>query len=353
MFLCVFSEFAYCSQNVLSLSNKACAAYFTDIVCSLLQMFEEIPADGLYCVDLSNTASQQDQPFSVQKFEWTQDSEGSQLNLCLTCPVAPFNKEMPGEQDVQIIEENRKKFSAPNNRDVLRNKEENRRKAKETGMLVRQVNIVNEEEQVHVDNKASCVKISEKTDLHNLETENTSSNPHPRQNLHDTTAKSNETLGAAHTASTRNVEFNCGEAQSLHGSETLSRTRSNSESLQKHRDETEHNLCTPNNASHVTSRPDTCNFNSLELSEDTSTFENFRDLFVMILGEAVKKRVFNLPRTDLISLDSSIAPETVTSVRPPQQQTSATSLTRVKEARIGVLFSGGIDSMMISALADK
>ena len=69
----------------------------------------------------------------------------------------------------------------------------------------------------------------------------------------------------------------------------------------------------------------------------------------------MKKRVFNLPRTDndFVSLDTSIAPETVTSVRPLQEQTSATSLSHVKEARIGVLFSGGIDSMMISALADK
>ena len=317
-------------------------------------MFEEIPADGLYCVDLSNISNEQDQPFSVQKFEWKQDIEGSQLNLSLTCPVAPFNKEMPGEH-AQTIEENRKRFSAPNNRDMSRNLGESRKRVKETGMLVRQVNIINEEELVHVDNKGSCVKTSGKTDLLNLETENASFNPYPRQILHDTTANSNETLDTAHTSSTRNVEFSRGEGQSLHGSERLSRTRSNSESLQKYREETDHNLCTPNEASDVTNLPDSCNLNSLELSEETSTFENFMELFVTILGEAVKKRVFNLPRTDndFVSLDSSVAPKTGTSVRPLQKQTSATSLSHVKEARIGVLFSGGIDSMMISALADK
>lgn len=306
-------------------------------------MFEEIPADGLYCVDLSNTANEQDQPFSVQKFEWKQDNEASQLSLCLTCPVAPFNKEMPGEHDAETIEENRKRFSAPNNLDMSRNLEENQRKVKETGKLVRQVNIINGEERVQVDNKGFCVKTSGKTDLLNLETENASFNPYPRQILHDTIANSSKTLDAANTSSTRNVEFSSGEGQS------------NSESSHKYREETDHNLCTPIEASDVTNLPDSCNLNSLELSEETSTFENFMELFVMILGEAVKKRVFNLPRTDndFVSLDSSIAPETVTSVRPPQEQTSATSLSRVKEARIGVLFSGGIDSMMISALADK
>ncbi|XP_067028707.1 asparagine synthetase domain-containing protein 1-like isoform X2 [Acropora muricata] len=307
------------------------------------QTFEEIPADGLYCVDLSNTANEQDQPFSVQKFEWKQNNEGSQLSLCLTCPVAPFNKEMPGEHDAETIEENRKRFSAPNNPDMSRNLEENQRKVKDTGKLVRQVNIINGEGRVHVDNKGFCVKTSGKTDLLNLETENASFNPYPRQILHDTIANSKKTLDTAHTSSTRNVEFSSGEGQS------------NSESLQKYREETDHNLCTPNEASDVTNLPDSCNLNSLELSEETLTFENFMELFVMILGEAVKKRVFNLPRTDndFVSLDSSIAPETVTSVMPPQEQTSVTSLSHVKEARIGVLFSGGIDSMMISALADK
>ncbi|XP_029188913.2 asparagine synthetase domain-containing protein 1-like isoform X3 [Acropora millepora] len=322
---------------VTSVAERNCIANDTNLT------FEEIPADGLYCVDLSNTANEQDQPFSVQKFEWKQNNEGSQLSLCLTCPVAPFNKEMPGEHDAETIEENRKRFSAPNNPDMSRNLEENQRKVKDTGKLVRQVNIINGEGRVHVDNKGFCVKTSGKTDLLNLETENASFNPYPRQILHDTIANSKKTLDTAHTSSTRNVEFSSGEGQS------------NSESLQKYREETDHNLCTPNEASDVTNLPDSCNLNSLELSEETLTFENFMELFVMILGEAVKKRVFNLPRTDndFVSLDSSIAPETVTSVMPPQEQTSVTSLSHVKEARIGVLFSGGIDSMMISALADK
>lgn len=36
-----------------------------------------------------------------------------------------------------------------------------------------------------------------------------------------------------------------------------------------------------------------------------------------------------------------------------QEQTIITSLQGNKDARVGVLFSGGIDSMMITALADK
>jgi len=79
-----------------------------------------------------------------------------------------------------------------------------------------------------------------------------------------------------------------------------------------------------------------------------SSFEESRDKFIAILGDAVRKRVWNLPRTN---------GDSVTSNFPSGSTSEANSFTssgvQHKDARVGILFSGGIDSMMIAALADK
>jgi len=54
--------------------------------------------------------------------------------------------------------------------------------------------------------------------------------------------------------------------------------------------------------------------------------------FIKILGEAVRKRVVNLPQRQCITYDD---------------------VSEVKTARVGVLFSGGIDSIVLAALADR
>ena len=80
-----------------------------------------------------------------------------------------------------------------------------------------------------------------------------------------------------------------------------------------------------------------------------SSYKESRDRFIAVLGEAVRKRVWNLPRSNSDSVTSSFS-SGITS-----EANSFTSLAGVqrKDARVGVLFSGGIDSMMLAALADK
>ena len=80
-----------------------------------------------------------------------------------------------------------------------------------------------------------------------------------------------------------------------------------------------------------------------------SSYKESRDRFIAVLGDAVRKRVWNLPRSNCDSVTSSFS-SGITS-----EATSFTSLSGMqrKEARVGILFSGGIDSMMLAALADK
>ena len=83
---------------------------------------------------------------------------------------------------------------------------------------------------------------------------------------------------------------------------------------------------------------------------------------IFILGEAVKKRVFNLPRADKEScrFTQQLSPEaggdlrSESSPHPRNQATAADcSQERCKPADVGILFSGGIDSMVVAALADR
>ena len=80
-----------------------------------------------------------------------------------------------------------------------------------------------------------------------------------------------------------------------------------------------------------------------------SSYKESRDKFIAVLGDAVRKRVWNLPRSNSDSVTSSFSSGITSEVN------SFTSLSGVqcKDARVGILFSGGIDSMMIAALADK
>ena len=80
-----------------------------------------------------------------------------------------------------------------------------------------------------------------------------------------------------------------------------------------------------------------------------SSFEALRDKFVTVLGEAVRKRVFNLPRIKSNSISLGLQ-ETSSSLSAKEKSSLET---KDKDARVGILFSGGIDSMMIAALADR
>lgn len=347
---------------VTSVAERNCVANGTNL------RFEEVPADGLYCLELSNHSREQDRshPFSIGKFEWKETLENSQDSMFLTCPVAPFNRQMPDEQDLQTIEVNRKLFSPPNNIEVLRHTKENSVKERES--YDRRVSGENGAVEEYIpedgvvenlaENKVTCLKIAEnKTKLENLGNEDTCCHSHFGQTLEECLSVSNVTLSSSHRSgtSTRSGDLNVVRDTFFQETNSTSRLDLDSKILEGCRVETVNNLWTPAKASERTSIPLVDSLSNSSVLREKSRFEDFRDLFVVVLEEAIKKRVLNLPRADNdISLPDS--KETSTSMLAgsvSQEQTIITSLQGNKDARVGVLFSGGIDSMMITALADK
>ena len=286
--------------------------------------------------------------------------------MFLTCPVAPFNRQMPDEQDLQTIEVNRKLFSPPNNIEVLRHTKENSVKERES--YDRRVSGENGAVEEYIpedgvvenlaENKVSCLKIAEnKTKLENLGSEDTCSHSHFGQTLEECLSVSNVTLSSSHRSgtSTRSGDLNVVRDTFFQESNSTSRLDLDSKILEGCRVETVNNLWTPTKASERTNIPHVDSLSNSSVLREKSRFEDFRDLFVMVLGEAIKKRVLNLPRADndLSLLDSKETSTSMLAGSVSQEQTIITSLQGNKDARVGVLFSGGIDSMMITALADK
>ena len=82
---------------------------------------------------------------------------------------------------------------------------------------------------------------------------------------------------------------------------------------------------------------------------------------ISVLGKAVQKRVFNLPRSstkrhcNVVGEAGSGNPSTRTGRSTGCQDATVTlhQDTPVRPAEVGILFSGGIDSMVLAALADR
>ena len=74
--------------------------------------------------------------------------------------------------------------------------------------------------------------------------------------------------------------------------------------------------------------------------------------FFEVLGEALQRRVFNLPRT--ISGYEEIEDRTDQLRLEYDKINNGTATSkRLIDSKVGILFSGGIDSMVIAALADR
>lgn len=71
--------------------------------------------------------------------------------------------------------------------------------------------------------------------------------------------------------------------------------------------------------------------------------EHYSSHFMEILEEATRRRVFNLPR-ERTNLDRK---------QTSQQDEACQSNLEGKNAKVGILFSGGIDSMVLAAMADR
>ena len=308
----------------------------------MFQHFEEIPADGLYCVDLMNKTSEQDskKPFRINKFEWRSTDTDLKNPLLLTCPILPFNKQMPCEQDFKVIAETRWRIFPPKKETLEENftGEHNKMATEESG--------VREDKTRAVENEFSWLDIAENiTRLNNMKIKDRIDgklNCEPERCENE--ALDDYACSGLNTESTSpdrmlsgNATLNVSKIQPCHDSRSLSTLNFDSKNSRHSFWETICHGLTQNEPSDNKNIPQASCRSSIFSTQWNSSFEQSRDKFIDVLGEAVRKRVFNLPRTN------SVSPE----------QGFAFPGAKKENARVGILFSGGIDSMMIAALADK
>ena len=304
----------------------------------LFQHFEEIPADGLYCVDLRLDRNEQDYklPLTINKFDWKYTNKDTQDPLFLMCPIVSFNKQMPNEQDLKVIEENRRRFCPKKKEEI------NKNFGKERETLVAQDSSTKGALEEHVvENNISSLEIAEnKTELENVGIRDASCNSDEQQpTLEDCASGLNAMRSVVHTTSlTRNTEVDVPKVHFCHESAAI---LTDSESSQDSCVGMPNDILTPTEASDRKTITKGSSQSSLHRAKLNSTFSEARDKFLAVLGEAVKKRVFNLPRTESDPVSQG------------SQEASSNLPSQVKDARVGIPFSGGIDSMMIAALADK
>ena len=288
--------------------------------------------------------------------------------LFLTCPVMPFNKQMPTERDVQLIEENRRLANA---------RDENAIKLEETSSKESEKSIRSEDtaeqgnETCSVGNVVSNLNTAENenvTEASILGFEGADLNCDPKLTKPETLlkdcvrgldvhAKFSSPDPTSGVCTEDNFEASLSKSQSCDSNKCTSPMRSLDLGLSKQScRETSCNELTmtaePGEHTNISSTGTTaegCSQCDLLRSMWNSSYKDSRDKFIAVLGDAVRKRVWNLPRTNSDS-DTSSFSSGITS-----EANSFTSLSGVqlKDARVGILYSGGIDSMMIAALADK
>ena len=311
---------------------------------------------------MSNRTNQEcEQPFRINQFEWKIASEELQSSLFLTCPVqVPFNRQMPTEQDIQIIEENRRNLRPlENTRDenALKLEEMSSKECKKSvggesdvkeAIGKRDVEIVmsnhntvknenvieptitgQDETSVKCDSEFPALEKSPLEDLvSDLRVNANFSTPNPTLGV--------STTGNFEASATENQSFNSNSSpmHSVASGHSQHSCLTNSD---------ERGVDTNFSSSGTTTQGcPRCNlFRSL-----WNTYKESRDRFIAVLGDAVRKRVWNLPRTCSSSVSSDFCSGSASEV-------NTSSGVRRKDARVGILFSGGIDSMMIAALADR
>lgn len=329
----------------------------------LLKHFEEVSADGLYCVEFVSSRTDQgcEQLFTINKFEWKIAGEELQNStLFLPCPVMPFNRQMPTERDVQIIKENRLRLcQAANARDE-------KTSSKESKMSIGSGKNLGESSE----KRAVQIGVS---NLDTVENENGIDASISRRNSanlnwdlklpkHETTPEDfacgldvNAKFSSPNPTPEVHTTDNFETSQSCDSNKCTSPMRSLHSVLSQHScAETRMELTMTDERgknTNISSTETTAEGSSrcdLLTSMWNSSFKESRDKFIVVLGNAVRKRVWNLPRTnsDLVSSNFS-------SGSTSETKKFTSSGVQHKDARVGILFSGGIDSMMIAALADK
>ena len=313
----------------------------------------------------STTEQDEKQYFRINKYEWTIPGEELERKGLLNCPVTPFNKQMPTEKDLRIIEENRRKIHSR-----LSVQDEGRKKPKDIPMKESKGTLQGENYLENFNEELPVAILPPDTVETRNETEGTAFKPE-YSNLncdHEMTVREKSVRDCTWTMKVNGSSTN----------ETLldsSYVKNSSESPRGYDSScypvglgctgNERNLCLENYSKDDTQtdlNEECANFSStLTIAEEChhsnllrtrnewdSCYGESRDKFIAVLGDAVRKRVWNLPRT---SCDRHL----VASVSSSGRSVEAGSLenSEVHDARVGILFSGGIDSMMIAALADK
>ena len=327
----------------------------------------------MYCVEFANHKTDQvyEQPFRINKFEWKISSEELQNStLSLPCPVIPFNKQMPTERDVQVIEENRRLLGPPANA-----RDQNAIKLEETSSRESEKSIGSENtmgqgsEKRALENGISDLDTVKnetvvEASISGLDGANLKCDPKltkPETRLDDDVccldvnaifSSPNPTLGV-HTND--NFEASLSKSQSCDSIKCTSPMCNVESVLYDSRVETSCNELTmtakPRENTNICSAntfAEGCSRYDLLPNECNSSSKESRDKFSAVLGDAVRKRVWNLPRTNGDSVTSNSS-SGITS----EANSFTSSGVQHKDARVGILFSGGIDSMMIAALADK
>lgn len=268
-----------------------------------------------------------EQPFRINKFEWKIASDELQNSrLFLPSLVIPFNKQMPSERDIQDIEENRRLLGL-----LANTRDENAIKLEETSSKESKKSIekditVRQGSEKSIESDITVGQDSEKRTV-----ENSWSNLGTVENAPD----GQSCDSSKRTYSVRKVD------SVLYQDSCLRTSRNESTMTAEPLEDT--NISSTGTVAEGYSQCD------LLRSTWNSSYKESRDKFIAVLGDAVRKRVWNLPRSNSDSVTSGFS-SGITS-----KANSFTSLLGVqrKDARVGILFSGGIDSMMIAALADK
>ena len=300
-------------------------------------------------MDLLNNTSEENtrKPFAIRKFEWSSKDGDFQNSMFLSCPVLPFNKQMPSREDLRVIAETRQRIYLKDEEKLEENftSEINNISSKDKNAKV---------EKLAVESEFSYLDISKNiTGLSKSGSQDACPNCEERYEfraLENCARPStlNSRLSSPNRTSTRNVELNASDSLPFLASRSLSKLN-DAENSRHSFEETIPREATPSEAGDCESIPQACCDRGLVETRWNSTFEALRDKFVTVLGEAVRKRVFNLPRIKSNSISLGLQ-ETSSSLSAKQKSSLET---KDKDARVGILFSGGIDSMMIAALADR
>jgi hypothetical protein len=334
----------------------------------VFQVWEEVPADGVYCLESKPKSNSQRQlvetfnfnHFKLKKYPWSLVSKNLESNAgfyIMQVPVKPFNKELPSESDLECLG------------DELKQEQSNglRKDVQCSSQLPARTNT---DKTRTLEMKDLMVKIEHKSDTSNLqrccEVGECSTHKHAKLNVLEETSEL--------------------ERRGIDCFSTLAPKHPSSPQLMITKEATSHpddintlkELCNkviistrePNKFSNSCKNID--KYATSWNTRDTDTLrldvlEGLPESFVGILGESVRKRVFNLPRFFSASKKQELKCEshgnsTSTKLHCHNKElltkethgsTNEDGQYSLGCSRVGVLFSGGIDSIVLAALADR